>query len=206
MKTFHTSIYLLPGMLLVVLLALSGCVTTTIVEFGDDLSSGEAFNGYPPEFAPILDSTWRLSSYIVDNQIIEPEILFRGTLNFEPDGQLGGFDSCNEFWGGYAVDGSSLRIGISEVTVLGCPVTTKQFDANGELITDVPVISQGENEWFRHSIITVYRYEIVGDELHLHFTNRAFQTSREAIDLKPDDMALTIVLIDNEKFWKDQGY
>jgi putative lipoprotein len=74
--------------------------------------------------APFLGTTWNLAE--LNNEKIQhpgPEIPH---LRFEAE-KVNGNDGCNNFFGGYTLDGNSLKFGMLASTRMACP-KIKNFD------------------------------------------------------------------------------
>jgi heat shock protein HslJ len=115
----------------------------------------------PPEFAddsfPLEATLWHLTSYIneagetvaAQTYIEPPSLLFR-------DGQVGGSDGCNRFFGSYALDEAeldaenALSIQVGSSTLIACP---EEFAA--------------QEAAFATALPQVSRFTIANDELQL---------------------------------------
>jgi len=67
---------------------------------------------------PLLDTTWNLS------ELFNEKIQYSGSkiphLRFEEE-RVSGNDGCNNFFGGYTLDGNSLKFGMLGSTRMACP-------------------------------------------------------------------------------------
>ena len=96
--------------------------------------------------APLLGTTWNLAE--MNNEKIQhpgPQIPH---LRFEAE-KVTGNDGCNNFFGGYTLDGNSLKFGMLGSTRMACP-QIKDFDME-----------------FNKMISATNRYRISGDRLEL---------------------------------------
>ena len=96
--------------------------------------------------APLLGTTWNLAE--MNNEKIQhpgPQIPH---LRFEAE-KVTGNDGCNNFFGGYTLDGNSLKFGMLGSTRMACP-QIKDFDME-----------------FNKMISATTRYRITGDKLGL---------------------------------------
>lgn len=96
--------------------------------------------------APLLGTTWNLAE--INNEKIQhpgPQIPH---LRFEAE-KVTGNDGCNNFFGGYTLDGNSLKFGMLGSTRMACP-QIKGFDME-----------------FNKMISATTRYRITGDKLEL---------------------------------------
>jgi heat shock protein HslJ len=107
--------------------------------------SGCTHNGQSSD-TPFLNTTWNLS------ELFNEEIQYSGStiphLRFEAE-RVSGNDGCNNFFGGYTLDGNSLKFGMLGSTRMACP-QTKDFDME-----------------FNKMISATTRYRITGDKLEL---------------------------------------
>ena len=95
---------------------------------------------------PLLGTTWNLAE--MNNEKIQhpgPQIPH---LRFEAE-KVTGNDGCNNFFGGYTLDGNSLKFGMLGSTRMACP-QIKGFDME-----------------FNKMISATTRYRITGDKLAL---------------------------------------
>lgn len=65
-------------------------------------------------------TSWTLSSVNIDGTMVAPIAGSQPTLEFK-DGQLGGRGSCNNFFGGFTVEGERLTVGKLGSTLMACP-------------------------------------------------------------------------------------
>ena len=96
--------------------------------------------------APLLGTTWNLAE--INNEKIQhpgPQIPH---LRFEAE-KVTGNDGCNNFFGGYTLDGNSLKFGMLGSTRMACP-QIKGFDME-----------------FNKMISATTRHRITGDKLEL---------------------------------------
>ena len=94
--------------------------------------------------APLLGTTWNLA------ELNSREIQHPGPqtphMSFEAE-KVTGNDGCNNFFGGYTLDGNSLEFGMLASTRMACP-TIKDFDME-----------------FNKMISATTRYRISGEKL-----------------------------------------
>jgi heat shock protein HslJ len=96
--------------------------------------------------APLLGTTWNLAE--LNNEKIQHPGPQLPHLRFESE-KVTGNDGCNNFFGGYTLDGNSLRFGMLGSTRMACP-QIKDFDMK-----------------FNKMISATTRYRITGDKLEL---------------------------------------
>ena len=95
---------------------------------------------------PLLGTTWNLAELNKEKiQHPGPEVPH---LRFEAE-KVSGNDGCNNFFGGYTLDGNSLKFGILASTRKAC-LQIKDFDME-----------------FNKMISATTRYRITGDKLEL---------------------------------------
>jgi len=95
---------------------------------------------------PLLGTTWNLAE--LNNEKIQhpgPQVPH---LRFEAE-RVSGNDGCNNFFGGYTLDGNSLKFGMLGSTRMACP-QIKDLDME-----------------FNKMISATTRYRITGDRLEL---------------------------------------
>jgi heat shock protein HslJ len=96
--------------------------------------------------APLLGTTWNLAE--LNNEGIQYSGSTIPHLRFEAE-RVSGNDGCNNFFGGYTLDGNSLKFGMLGSTRMACP-QIKDFDIE-----------------FNKMISATTRYRITGDKLEL---------------------------------------
>jgi heat shock protein HslJ len=95
---------------------------------------------------PLLGTTWNLAE--MNNEKIQHPGPTIPHLRFEAE-RVSGNDGCNNFFGGYTLDGNSLKFGMLGSTRMACP-QIKGFDME-----------------FNKMISATTRYRITGDKLGL---------------------------------------
>ena len=103
--------------------------------------------------SPLVGQVWELKGYNNGKQAIVSALAgTRITLELRDDGTLGGFDGCNRFMSGYALEGGKLAIG---------PLATTRMACRG------PEGASKQANAFAAALGTVAGYRVEGAELTL---------------------------------------
>ena len=112
--------------------ALATVATYAISDTGLDLSdaSGAVVLSFGAEAPASVEGPWIIGSVNNGNQGVEtvPEGI-SATVAFGPEGTVEGFGGCNNFFGGYSVDGDQIAIGPLMSTMMACDEATNTFEA-----------------------------------------------------------------------------
>jgi heat shock protein HslJ len=79
----------------------------------------------------VQDVRWVLVSYLnAAGETVDALADREATLEFRPEGQLGGNASCNQFFASYTIDGDALTVGQAGSTMMACePVEVMEQEA-----------------------------------------------------------------------------
>jgi heat shock protein HslJ len=71
-----------------------------------------------------LEGEWEITGYLIGSgetaAVTSPIVDTQATITFGPDGILSGTAGCNQFSGGYGVEGSNITIGPLMSTMMAC--------------------------------------------------------------------------------------
>ena len=114
------------------LTALASVATYAITDAGLDLSdaAGTVVLSFGAEAPASVEGPWIIGSFNNGNQGVEtvPDGM-NATVAFGPEGNVEGFGGCNNFFGGYSVDGDAIAIGPLMSTMMACDKATNTFEA-----------------------------------------------------------------------------
>jgi heat shock protein HslJ len=82
---------------------------------------GEALLTYAPGSPTDIEGSWEVTSFNNGSAIVSVALGSTITMEFDADGQVSGNGGCNQYSGGYSVDGSSISIGPLRSTMMACP-------------------------------------------------------------------------------------
>jgi heat shock protein HslJ len=83
---------------------------------------GETLLVYAPGSATDLEGDWTVTAFNNGNDAVVSVALGSTiTMSFDADGQVSGNGGCNQYNGGYSVDGSNISIGPLQSTMMACP-------------------------------------------------------------------------------------
>jgi heat shock protein HslJ len=68
-----------------------------------------------------VEGPWNVTGYNNGAEaVVSPVIGGEPSITFHPDGTVAGFGGCNQFGGGYSVDGDAIAIGPLHATLIAC--------------------------------------------------------------------------------------
>jgi putative lipoprotein len=68
-----------------------------------------------------VEGPWYVTGYNNGAEaVVTPIIGSEPSISFHPDGTVEGFGGCNQFGGGYSVDGDTIAIGPLHSTLIAC--------------------------------------------------------------------------------------
>jgi heat shock protein HslJ len=113
---------------------------------------GEALLVYAAGSPTDIEGSWDVTSFNNGSAIVSVALGSTITMEFDADGQVSGNGGCNQYSGGYSVDGSNISIGPLRSTMMACP------DA---------AVGQQEAQ-FLAALDMVQTWSLAGDQLTLH--------------------------------------
>jgi heat shock protein HslJ len=84
-------------------------------------SGGEALLTYAAGSPTDIEGSWEVTSFNNGSAISSVALGSTITMSFDADGQVSGNGGCNQYSGGYSVDGSNISIGPLRSTMMACP-------------------------------------------------------------------------------------
>ncbi len=92
-------------------------------------STGKAVLTYGPQVPATLEGPWNVTMVNNGKQaVVTPPVGVSASISFHPDGTVSGFGGCNNFGGGYGVNGNNVTIGPLMATMMFCD-TSSEFEA-----------------------------------------------------------------------------
>lgn len=85
---------------------ITGLLATPAIAGGDEASIQDLYG-----------KTW-VAEYILDKPVIDAS---RSSIEFRPDGKVGGLGGCNNYFANYEVKNGKLKIGPAGATMKMCP-------------------------------------------------------------------------------------
>ena len=83
---------------------------------------GESLLIYAAGSPTDIEGEWEVTSFNNGNQAVVSVALGSTiTMYFDADGQVSGNGGCNQYSGGYSVDGSNISVGPLRSTMMACP-------------------------------------------------------------------------------------
>ena len=113
---------------------------------------GEALLTYAPGSPADIEGSWEVTAFNTGSAITSVALGSTITMDFDADGQVSGNGGCNQYGGGYSVDGSNVSIGPLHSTMMACP-----DEALGT-----------QESQFLTALDMVETWSLTGDQLTLH--------------------------------------